>query len=110
MQTEETPEFEALAAGFVGRVERREAVVGIIGLGYVGLPLLLAFHASGFRTFGFDIDAQKITRLEAGESYIHHIAPERIAALVASGRSVLTTDYSCLSDVDAIVICVPYSL
>lgn len=110
MQTEATPEFEALAAGFVGRVERREAVVGIIGLGYVGLPLLLAFHASGFRTFGFDIDPEKIARLEAGESYIHHIAPERIAALVASGRSVLTTDYSRLSDVDAIVICVPTPL
>ncbi|MBP0617522.1 nucleotide sugar dehydrogenase [Jiella mangrovi] len=110
MTTENPSTFEAMAAAFIGRVESREAVVGIIGLGYVGLPLLLAFHASGFRTIGFDVDPVKIDKLEAGETYIHHIIPERIAALVGSGRTRLTTDYSKLSEVDAIVICVPTPL
>ncbi|WAP68718.1 nucleotide sugar dehydrogenase [Jiella pelagia] len=102
--------MDEMAATFIGRIERREAVVAIIGLGYVGLPLLLAFHNSGFRTAGFDIDPDKIERLHAGRSYIHHIAGERIAALVGSGRCQLTTDYSRLSDVDAILICVPTPL
>nr|WP_206026906.1 nucleotide sugar dehydrogenase [Jiella endophytica] len=99
-----------MAEGFIASVADRTATVGIIGLGYVGLPLLLAFHASGFRCFGFDIDPEKIDKLEAGRSYIHHIAPERIAGLIGSGRSVLTTDYSRLSEVDAIIICVPTPL
>ena len=110
MRTEETSALDDMASAFVRRVENREAVVGIIGLGYVGLPLLLAFHKSGFRTAGFDIDPEKIEKLEAGRSYIHHIAPERIAELVGSGRCRLTTDYSRLSEVDAILICVPTPL
>ncbi|MBO0902422.1 nucleotide sugar dehydrogenase [Jiella sp. MQZ13P-4] len=99
-----------MAAAFVGRVESREAKVGIVGLGYVGLPLLLAFHAAGFRTFGFDIDPAKIEKLQGGKSYIHHIAEKRIAALVGSGRTVLTTDYSRIAEVDAMLICVPTPL
>ncbi|WP_281353457.1 nucleotide sugar dehydrogenase [Jiella pacifica] len=110
MQTEETSALDDMAAAFIGRIERRVAVVAIIGLGYVGLPLLLAFHKSGFRTAGFDIDPEKIEKLQAGRSYIHHIAPERIADLVGSGRCHLTTDYSRLSEVDAIIICVPTPL
>jgi len=98
------------ASEFVRRVDSREAVVGIIGLGYVGLPLLLAFHQSGFRTIGFDIDPSKVEALEAGRTYIHHIPNDRIAPLSASGRAEFTTDFARVSAVDAIIICVPTPL
>ncbi|MCQ0986292.1 nucleotide sugar dehydrogenase [Jiella marina] len=98
------------ASQFVRRVDSREAVVGIIGLGYVGLPLLLAFHQSGFRTIGFDIDPAKIEALEAGRTYIHHIPDGRVAALAASMRARFTTDFDQLGEVDAIIICVPTPL
>ena len=64
------------------RIAEREAMVGIIGLGYVGLPLLLSFAKKGFRATGFDIDPTKIRQLEAGRSYISHIDDEEIANLL----------------------------
>jgi UDP-N-acetyl-D-mannosaminuronate dehydrogenase len=62
------------------RIEARSAVVGVIGLGYVGLPLALVFEEAGFRVIGFDVDAKKPEALHRGESYIRHIGPERVAA------------------------------
>jgi len=88
----------------------RRALVGVVGLGYVGLPLVQAFAAAGFRTLGFDVDAQKIERLLAGQSYIGHIPSEQIAALVAAGRFDATSDLDRLGEPDAVLICVPTPL
>ncbi len=92
------------------RIERREAVVGVIGMGYVGLPLALTFGESGFRVVGFDIDPAKAEALEAGRSYIKHIPAERIAALRAQDRFRATTDFARLAETDALLICVPTPL
>src|SRR5579859_4622227 len=90
-------------------VEKRDLRVGIIGLGYVGLPLVLLFSQEGFRVTGFDIDAAKVERLNAGESYIHRIDPEQIRAAQAKGFRA-TANFSEIGSVDAILICVPTPL
>ena len=92
------------------RLVRRDAAVAVIGLGYVGLPLVLASHAAGYRVIGVDLDPEKIRRLDAGESYIRHIAQSEIAELVASGRFRATTDEAALGQADIILICVPTPL
>jgi UDP-N-acetyl-D-glucosamine dehydrogenase len=84
--------------------------MGVIGLGYVGLPLVELFAGNGFPVLGLDIDASKVERLEAGQSYIGHIASERVAELRESGRFSATADFSRLGEVDAILICVPTPL
>jgi UDP-N-acetyl-D-glucosamine dehydrogenase len=91
-------------------VEKRTAVIGIIGLGYVGLPLALRFSESGFRVLGFDIDPEKPRMLARGESYIKHIGHDGIVAAFGSGRSDATSDFSRLAECDAILICVPTPL
>ena len=88
----------------------KSAKVGVIGLGYVGLPLIRAFVAAGFRTLGYDIDASKVQRLLAGESYIGHIPSPWIADCVASRRFEPTADMQRLSEADALLICVPTPL
>jgi len=92
------------------RIESREATVGVIGLGYVGLPLVLLFHEAGFRVIGFDVDPAKVDALNRGESYIRHIGAERIATTFKSDRATATTDFDRLADCDAILICVPTPL
>ena len=92
------------------RLDSRDATVAVIGLGYVGLPLVLASHAAGYRVIGFDLDPEKIARLEAGESYIRHIAGEAIAELAASYRFTATTEETVLAEADIILICVPTPL
>src|SRR5215469_16810370 len=91
------------------RLETRTAKVGVIGLGYVGLPLSLLFSEAGFKVTGFDIDAKKVTDLEAGRSYIFRIPAEEIQAAQKNGLRA-TTDFSRLSDMDAIIMCVPTPL
>jgi UDP-N-acetyl-D-glucosamine dehydrogenase len=91
-------------------IQDRTATVGVIGLGYVGLPLVLLFSESGFRVIGFDVDAKKVDALHRGESYIRHIGPERVAAAFSGGRAEATADYDRLSECDAILICVPTPL
>jgi UDP-N-acetyl-D-glucosamine dehydrogenase len=91
-------------------IEAKSARVGIVGLGYVGLPLVKTFVAAGFRVLGFDVDAGKIERLRQGESYIGHIASEWIAAAVGAGRFEPTADMRRLAEADAILICVPTPL
>ena len=91
-------------------IENRTATVGVIGLGYVGLPLVLLFSESGFRVIGFDVDEKKTEALARGESYIRHIGPERVAAAFSSGRREATDDYDRLAECDAILICVPTPL
>jgi UDP-N-acetyl-D-glucosamine dehydrogenase len=94
----------------IRKFEERSAQVGIIGLGYAGLPLACLFAESGFVTFGFDSDPAKIERLSNGASYIEHIAAERTAGLVAAGRLRPTSDFALLRQCDAAIICVPTPL
>src|SRR5579863_7037468 len=94
---------------FNNKVQNRTARVGIIGLGYVGLPLALLFSDQKFAVTGFDIDARKVTALEKGESYIHRILPPEIQAARTHGFSA-TADFKRLRDMDAIIICVPTPL
>jgi UDP-N-acetyl-D-glucosamine dehydrogenase len=96
-------------ADWIARIESRTARVGIIGLGYVGLPLTLLFSEEGFRVTGFDIDPFKVDTLNAGESYIHRIEPTHIAAAQAVGFAA-TTDFARIGEVDAVLICVPTPL
>jgi UDP-N-acetyl-D-glucosamine dehydrogenase len=91
------------------KIEQRQAPIGIIGLGYVGLPLALLYSEQKFRVTGFDIDSRKVDTLAKGGSYIYRIAPEEIQAAQASGFSA-TSDYSQLTPMDAIIICVPTPL
>lgn len=91
------------------RVQERTAIVGIIGLGYVGLPLALRFEQCGFRVLGFDIDPVKIERLQRGESYINYLPAAEITAATARGLSI-TCDFSRLDEPDALIICVPTPL
>ncbi|MES2096919.1 MAG: nucleotide sugar dehydrogenase [Pseudomonadota bacterium] len=92
------------------RIEAKTATIAIIGMGYVGLPLALAFADKGCRVVGADLDPAKVAALNAGQSYINHIAGERVAGLVASGHLSATEDFSTLGDADVILICVPTPL
>ncbi len=92
------------------KIRKKTAMVGVIGQGYVGLPLALVFSEAGFPVTGFDLDPGKVEAISRGESYIKHIGPERVAAAVASGRYQATTDFSRLRACDAIMICVPTPL
>jgi UDP-N-acetyl-D-glucosamine dehydrogenase len=92
------------------KIETKEFVVGVIGLGYVGLPLNLCYVEKGFRSIGFDIDTTKVDALKRGESYIKHISAARIAAANASGLLCVTTDFAKLTECDAIIIAVPTPL
>jgi len=94
----------------IEKINNKSAVVGIIGLGYVGLPLGLEFIESGFSIIGFDIDEKKIPILKQGKSYIKHINGNRIKKAIDTGRFDATTDFSRLKETDAIIICVPTPL
>jgi UDP-N-acetyl-D-glucosamine dehydrogenase len=91
------------------RLETRTAKIGVIGLGYVGLPLSLLLSEAGFKVTGFDIDAKKVTDLEAGRSYIFRIPAEEIQSARKQGFAA-TVDFSGLSAMDAIILCVPTPL
>ena len=95
--------------GLLARVQYRTAVVGVIGLGYVGLPLARAFTAAGFRVLGFDIDAPKVEKLNAGKSFIKQIPDATVAEMRAKGFEA-TADFARLGEPDAVLICVPTPL
>ena len=84
--------------------------IGVVGLGYVGLPLVLAYAAKSFSAIGFDIDSSKIDHIHAGTSYIKHIPSDQIAEARASGKLDATTDFSRIKSCDAIILCVPTPL
>jgi len=94
----------------IEKIQNKSAKIGIIGLGYVGLPLGLEFAKKGFDVLGFDLDNKKIEFLENGKSYIKHIDSERIRNCVNEGKLSATSDFSSISDVDAVIICVPTPL
>ena len=93
----------------IDKFTSREAVIGIVGLGYVGLPLMLRYNTIGFRVLGIDIDTAKVEKLNAGRSYIEHIACGHIAKARSSGFEA-TTDFSRVSECDALILCVPTPL
>ena len=88
----------------------RKAIVGVIGLGYVGLPLARAFHDAGFRVLGFDIDPAKVEALAQGRNYLKHLGADFVSAMLPTGRFAATADFARLKDADAIIICVPTPL
>ena len=94
----------------IDRFRRRKARIGLIGLGYAGLPLAVCFAEAGFETIGFDIDPEKIRSLNCGASYIRHLPSELLAKLVCRGNLTATADFDCLAHCDAAIICVPTPL
>jgi len=92
------------------RIENKQAQIGVIGLGYVGLPLAIEFAKAGFPVIGIDIDESKVARINAGENYIPDIADDTLQILVNSGNLRATTDMDIITDLDAVAICVPTPL
>ena len=92
------------------KIKSRRAVIGVIGLGYVGLPLAIRFGEESFHVLGFDIDPKKVDRLNRGETYIKHVPSEGIRKVKDAGMFEAATDFSRLREVDAIIICVPTPL
>ncbi|NQV55178.1 MAG: nucleotide sugar dehydrogenase [Rhodospirillales bacterium] len=97
-------------ANFIQRIKDRTLRVGVIGLGYVGLPLVMTFAENGFTASGFDIDGGKITAIESGMSYLSHIPDSEIRKAVAGGKLTATTDFAETANMDALIICVPTPL
>ncbi len=98
------------AEELVAKIEKREAVVGVIGLGYVGLPLAIHLARQKFRVLGFDVDHAKVEAISDGKSYIRHIPGEPIGELSGKGFFSATDDFARLTEVDCILICVPTPL
>ncbi|MBP1999381.1 UDP-N-acetyl-D-glucosamine dehydrogenase [Paenibacillus shirakamiensis] len=94
----------------LGAIESKDAVLGVVGLGYVGLPLAVEMVKQGFHVIGIDLDLSKIDKLYRGESYIHDISNETLTEAIASGRFKPTADFATISGIDAISICVPTPL
>lgn len=94
----------------IQKIEQREAVIGIIGMGYVGLPAAVAYAEEGFTVIGIDVDQSKVASLNSGESYVEDVASAVLKPLIDSGKLRASADYADLRDVDAISICVPTPL
>ena len=94
----------------ISKIRAHQARIGVVGLGYVGLPLVLRFGEEHFPVIGFDVDPQKIRKLNAGESYIRHIPGARLQTLLKEKQFEATSDFSRLAEADCIIICVPTPL
>ena len=101
---------ESAASALRAAIERKTAKIGVIGLGYVGLPLIRTFVVAGFENIGFDVDKSKVESLQAGRSYIKHISSEWIGQCVAEGKLSPTADMDRLAEADVLLICVPTPL
>ncbi|HET7240448.1 MAG TPA: NAD(P)-binding domain-containing protein, partial [Gemmatimonadales bacterium] len=99
-----------MADALIEKAGRREAEFGIVGLGYVGLPLAVELAGAGYRVLGFDISERVVDGLNAGRSHVKDISDEQLAAVVRAGRFEATTDMSRMGEPDAISICVPTPL
>jgi len=108
------PELElaatATAQVLQDKIRSHRARIGIVGLGYVGLPLAAEFAKAGFSVTGIDVNPDKVRRVNAGDSYISDIPSAALGALVHSGKLRATTDFSAIFDLDTIDICVPTPL
>jgi UDP-N-acetyl-D-glucosamine dehydrogenase len=102
--------MSALAASLLERIQSRRARTGVVGLGYVGLPLAVELAKAGFHATGIDLDERKIQAISEGRSYIPDVASADIAALTKSGKLDATTDFGVVKDLDTINICVPTPL
>jgi UDP-N-acetyl-D-glucosamine dehydrogenase len=94
----------------IENVNSRKTIIGVVGLGYVGLPLMLRFLEAGFRVLGFDIDETKVDMLNRGESYIKHIGADKVARICKTGNFEATTDFARSREADALILCVPTPL
>jgi UDP-N-acetyl-D-glucosamine dehydrogenase len=99
-----------MSAELLSKIIERRAVVGIIGLGYVGLPLAVEFSRGGFNTIGFEVDQPRIDTINAGRSYIPDVPTEMVRSLVERGKLSATSDFSKLRETDVVIICVPTPL
>jgi UDP-N-acetyl-D-glucosamine dehydrogenase len=100
----------SIAGSLLRKIEGLTATVGIIGMGYVGLPLLSAFHRAGFGVMGFDVDANKVASLNRGQNYLKHLGDTMVSDMCRDGRFVATDDPARLRDCDVIISCVPTPL
>ncbi|HXG94793.1 MAG TPA: nucleotide sugar dehydrogenase [Blastocatellia bacterium] len=99
-----------MSAELLSKIIERRAVVGVIGLGYVGLPLAVEFGRGGLRAIGFDLDESRVEAINAGRSYIPDVPSEMVQSLTERGKLSATTDFSNLQNTDAVIICVPTPL
>ncbi len=99
-----------IANQLIQKILKKKAMIGIIGLGYVGLPLVLRFCEEDFRILGFDVDSKKVSTLKKGKSYLKSISSSRISQIIKSGHLDVTDDFSRLGEPDCILICVPTPL
>jgi UDP-N-acetyl-D-glucosamine dehydrogenase len=97
-------------SSLIKKIESRDARICVIGLGYVGLPLIVEFAQAGFETVGIDVSAEKVDSVNRGESYIGDVTSEALRGVVESGSLRATTDFGALAGVDTINICVPTPL
>src|SRR5690349_19083199 len=100
----------ATNAALFERLEKKTAEVGIVGMGYVGLPLALSFARAGFKVTGFDVDAEKIEKLQQRQTYIRHIPSSAISEAIVKRDLRATDDFRRLREMDAILVCVPTPL
>ena len=96
--------------GLLNKIGKKSAIIGIIGLGYVGLPLAIHFCQKGFKVVGFDLDEKKVALLHDGRSYIRHVPAKPISKMIAGGHFEATCNFSRLTEIDCILICVPTPL
>ncbi len=101
--------MNTICSKLVEKFNNKQAVIGIVGLGYVGLPLMLRYSEVGFKVIGIDIDAEKVRKLMLGETYIEHISAQSIAQSVQEGFEA-TTDFARIKECDAVILCVPTPL
>ena len=101
-----SPALDELVQG----LKQRTVKVGVVGLGYVGLPLVVEFAKAGFSALGFDVDASKVERINNGDSYIPDVPSDQLQEVIASGRLEATVDFSRLTEVATVNICVPTPL
>ncbi|GAA6138639.1 UDP-N-acetyl-D-glucosamine 6-dehydrogenase [Arenicella sp. 4NH20-0111] len=94
----------------IEKIQRKEAVIGVVGLGYVGLPLIKRLNEVGLKTLGLDIDESKVEALQQGRKYIKHIDVDDIFSAINTGFSEVTTDFSAVTTADVIILCVPTPL
>jgi len=104
------PEMNMSATRLLQRLQNQSSVVGVIGLGYVGLPLVVTSGQRGFRSVGFDTDANKVAKITAGESYIEAVTDDHLRGLVSEAKLAATTDFTRLAECDVIIVCVPTPL
>jgi hypothetical protein len=110
MHTSPEASVPPLAVALAEKIRNRTARIGVVGLGYVGLPLAVEFAEVGFHVTGIDLNAEKVQRVNAGDSYVGDVPSALMAPLAASGKLKATTDFSVLRDLDTVNICVPTPL